>query len=108
MADDIASHLPLKVDQKQAVLECLSPKERLEKVCMLLMKEIEILSWRGRSTPVFASRWRGHSGSTCASSLRLFRKSSEIETTRQEIAELREKVESLGMPEEALEKAQKR
>ena len=44
MADMIASHLECKLEDKQLLLETLDPKERLEKLNSLLLKEIEILN----------------------------------------------------------------
>ncbi len=44
MADFIASHLDIKIDQKQAIIEELDFKERLIKLNELLIKEIEILT----------------------------------------------------------------
>ncbi len=44
MADMIASHLEIKLEDKQALLETLDPKERLEKLNSILTKEIEILN----------------------------------------------------------------
>ena len=109
LADDIALHLPLKVDQKQAVLECLSPKERLEKVCMLLMKEIEILELERKiHSRVRKQMERTQREYYLREQLKAIQKElGDRDDRAQEIAELREKVESLGMPEEALEKAQK-
>lgn len=109
LADDIASHLPLKVDQKQAVLECLSPKERLEKVCMLLMKEIEILELERKiHSRVRKQMERTQREYYLREQLKAIQKElGDRDDRAQEIAELREKVESLGMPEEALEKAQR-
>ncbi|HHY97785.1 MAG TPA: endopeptidase La [Firmicutes bacterium] len=43
LADDIASHLPLKMEDKQAILQAGSPRIRLEKLCTILSKEMEIL-----------------------------------------------------------------
>lgn len=43
IADLITSHLTLKIDQKQQVLEAIEPKERLMKVLEILTKEIQIL-----------------------------------------------------------------
>lgn len=43
LADDIAAHLPLKVEDKQSVLEALDPRERLEKLIAILSREMEIL-----------------------------------------------------------------
>lgn len=44
MADMIASHLEIKLEDKQVLLETLDPKERLEKLNSILTKEIEILN----------------------------------------------------------------
>ncbi|SHK11710.1 endopeptidase La [Paramaledivibacter caminithermalis] len=43
LADIIASHMLLKTDQKQEILEAIEPKERLEVLYRILLKEIEIL-----------------------------------------------------------------
>ena len=40
----IASHLEIKLEDKQILLETLDPKERLEKLNSILTKEIEILN----------------------------------------------------------------
>ncbi len=44
MADMIASHLEIRLEDKQVLLETLDPKERLEKLNGILIKEIEILN----------------------------------------------------------------
>lgn len=44
MADMIASHLEIKLEDKQMLLELLDPKERLEALNSILTKEIEILN----------------------------------------------------------------
>ena len=44
MADMIASHLEIKIEDKQAVLELLDQKERLRKLNDILIREIEILN----------------------------------------------------------------
>jgi len=43
LADDIAAHLPLRTEDKQKVLEAASPRLRLERLCAILLKEMEIL-----------------------------------------------------------------
>ncbi len=43
LADIIASHLNLKVEDKQMLLEAIAPEERLEKLCSILLKELEII-----------------------------------------------------------------
>ena len=44
MADMIASHLEIKIEDKQAIIETLDPKERLRKLNDILLKEIEIMT----------------------------------------------------------------
>ena len=44
MADMIASHLEIKLEDKQRLLETIDPKERLELLNTMLTKEIEILN----------------------------------------------------------------
>ncbi len=43
MADMIASHMEIRLEDKQTLLETLDPKARLEKLNEILLKEIEIL-----------------------------------------------------------------
>ncbi len=43
MADIIASHLTLKTEQKQDILEAVAPRDRLEKMAGILGGELEIL-----------------------------------------------------------------
>lgn len=43
LADLIASHLSLKIDDKQALLDAIDVQERLERLCEILGREMEIL-----------------------------------------------------------------
>lgn len=43
LADIVASHLNLKVEEKQEILEAVSPRLRLETLCSFLVKEIDVL-----------------------------------------------------------------
>ncbi|MDK2917988.1 MAG: ATP-dependent Lon protease [Candidatus Petromonas sp.] len=43
LADIIASHMLLKIEQKKEILEAFDPRDRLEVLYKLLLKEIEIL-----------------------------------------------------------------
>lgn len=44
LADAIAAHLTIKLEEKQSILELLEPTERLEKIYALMRSEIEILN----------------------------------------------------------------
>ncbi|WP_255547779.1 endopeptidase La [Crassaminicella indica] len=43
LADVMASHMILKIEQKQEILEAFDPKERLEVLYKILLREIEVL-----------------------------------------------------------------
>ena len=43
-ADTIASHIEIKLEDKQSLLETIDAKKRLEKLNSILLKEIEILN----------------------------------------------------------------
>ncbi|WP_396144119.1 endopeptidase La [Anaerospora sp.] len=43
LADLIASHLSLKIEDKQALLDAITVKDRLEKLCEIIGREMEIL-----------------------------------------------------------------
>lgn len=43
LADLIASHLSLKIEDKQALLDAIKVKDRLEKLCEIIGREMEIL-----------------------------------------------------------------
>lgn len=48
LSDLIASHLTLKIEDKQKVLEAIDVKERMEKLCTILGREMEILELEKR------------------------------------------------------------
>ena len=43
LADVVASHLTLRIDDKQRVLEAVAIEQRLEKLCAIVAKELEIV-----------------------------------------------------------------
>ncbi|MFP1463592.1 LON peptidase substrate-binding domain-containing protein [Escherichia coli] len=65
LADTIAAHMPLKLADKQSVLEMSDVNERLEYLMAMMESEIDLL---GRLRNAFAtalkSRWRNPSVST--------------------------------------------
>lgn len=48
LADNVAAHLAIKVEEKQGLLEIIHPVKRLEKTLTLMQREIEILQIEGR------------------------------------------------------------
>ena len=48
LADHLASHLAVKIEEKQPLLEIIHPVKRLEKVLYIMQREIEVLQIEGR------------------------------------------------------------
>ena len=68
MADIVASHLPLKLKDKQEVLETIDVKARLNKVIDLIHNEKKSLRLKRRSGSASSVQWKEHKRSiTCAS-----------------------------------------
>jgi len=58
LADTIAAHLPLKLEQKQQMLEVMDTAERLENLLTQLETEIDILQVENAFAGVLRSRWK--------------------------------------------------
>jgi ATP-dependent Lon protease len=89
LADFIAFHLNLKVEEKQVILEAIEPKERLEKASAFLRKELEILE--------LGSKIQSRVKEQMTKSQREYFLREQLKAIQQE----------LGMPEEVEEKALK-
>lgn len=57
MADIVASHLPLKLKDKQDILETADIKERLNKVIRSIHNEKEVLEIEKKSVSASNVRW---------------------------------------------------
>jgi ATP-dependent Lon protease len=109
LADTLAGQLPLKVTDRQAVLELDSDQERLEKLLMLMETEVEVLE--------IERRIRGRVKKQMEKTQREFYLNEQMraiqkelgqgEEGRSELDELEEKIKKRGMGKEALQKAQK-
>ena len=107
LADTIAAHLPVGVEEKQALLETISPIDRLEGVARLLEGEIEKLRVdkkihnRVKKQMEKAQKEYYLNEKIKAIQQELGRKDDRIN----EIEEFRQKIEAARMPAEAKEKA---
>lgn len=108
LSDTIASHLSLKVDEKQKVLEISAQKERIEHLLSLLDSEIDLLE--------VEKRIRGRVKKQMEKSQREYYLNEQIKAIQKELGELDEnnatevedlakKIAESGMPKEAREKA---
>lgn len=64
LADTIAAHMPLKLADKQSVLEMSDVNERLEYLMAMMESEIDLLQVEKRIRNRVKSRWRNPSAST--------------------------------------------
>lgn len=107
LTDSISHHLPIKHSEKQALLEQLDPRKRLDEVLHLLKREQQILELRSR----IHLKVEKELGDTqreyyLREQLRIIQHElHEREDRLGETDEYREKIIAAQMPEEALEKA---
>ncbi len=106
LADSIAAHLPLKLEQKQEVLELPSVAKRIEHLMGLIEAEIDILQ--------VEKRIRGRVKRQMEKSQREYYLNEQVKAIQKElgdgedqaeIEEISKKIKAAGMPKEALDKA---
>lgn len=109
LADIITSHLPLKLKDKQDILETIDIKERLNKVIDIIHNEKEVLNLEKKiGLRVKKSMERTQKEYYLREQLKAIQKElGDKEGKTAEIAELLEKIELAGMPEQVLETAKK-
>src|SRR5215471_9969960 len=106
LADTVAAHLPLKLEQKQKVLEMFAVKERLESLLAQLEAEIDILQ--------VEKRIRGRVKRQMEKSQREYYLNEQVKAIQKELGEgeegadleeLEKKINGARMPKEARKKA---
>lgn len=106
LADTIASHLAVKIGDKQAVLETPTVVERLEKVLGLMESEISVLQVEKRiRTRVKRQMEKTQREYYLNEQMKAIQKELGDEDGRDELAELEEKIEKTKFSKEAREKA---
>jgi ATP-dependent Lon protease len=108
LADAIAAHLSLKIEDKQKILEMRSNRERLEHILGVMETEIDLLQ--------VEKRIRGRVKRQMEKSQREYYLNEQMKAIQKELGELEEgpseaeelakKIEKAGMPKEAKEKAE--
>ena len=107
LADTIAAHLPLKLEQKQAVLEMFKVSERLEHLLTQLETELDILQ--------VEKRIRGRVKRQMEKSQREYYLNEQVKAIQKELGEgedgadleeLEKKIKAARMPKEAAQKAE--
>ena len=109
LADKLVEHLGIKLEDKQALLECANPAERLEKILGYMRSELEILEVEKR----IRSRVKKQMEKTqkeyyLNEQMRAIQKElGEKDEFKNEIQELEEKLRQKKMPAEAREKCER-
>ena len=107
LADTIASHLVLKIAEKQELLEIKTVKERLEKIFSLMEGEISVLQVekkvRNRVKQQMEKTQREYYLNEQMKAIQ--KELNEDEDGVDELSELDEKIEALSLPQEAYDKA---
>lgn len=109
MADLVASHLNLKMEDKQAILSAIDLNERLEKITELIMREIEILELERRiSLRVRKQMEKAQKEYYLREQMKAIQKELGDKDEKQaEIDEYKQKIEKAKLTKEAKEKALK-
>ena len=107
LADTVAAHLPLKLDQKQAVLEMFEVKKRLEHLLSLMEAELDILQ--------VERRIRGRVKRQMEKSQREYYLNEQVKAIQKELGDMEEgadldemekRIKAAHMPKEARAKAE--
>jgi ATP-dependent Lon protease len=107
LADTIAAHLAVKIDEKQKMLEIIEVRQRLEHLVGLLESEIDLLQVEKR----IRKRVKGQMEKSqreyyLNEQMKAIQKElGELEDSPNEIEDLVKKIDKAGMPKEAYEKA---
>lgn len=107
LADSILPHLPVKLEEKQRLLEVLQPTERLEELLTLLQGEIEILEIERRiKARVKKQMEKTQREYYLNEQMRAIQKEmGEKDDFRNEIQELEKRINEKKLSDEAREKA---
>lgn len=109
LADIVASHLPLRIEDKQGVLEAVPIRERLEKLCAIVARELEIVELERRiNVRVRKQMEKTQKEYYLREQMKAIqRELGEKDERAAEGEEYREKIASLKLPKEVEEKALK-
>ena len=109
LADFVAFHLNLKVDEKQVVLEALDPRDRVERAAIFLKKELEILELGSKiQNRVKEQMTKTQREYFLREQLKAIQQElGQFDEVQAEVDEYTEKIREAGMPEPVAEKALK-
>ena len=107
LADTIAAHMSLKLDEKQEILEIQNPRERIEHIMSKIEGEIDLMQIekriRGRVKQQMEKSQREYYLNEQMKAIQ--KELGEMEDAPNEIEDLQNKIEKSGMSKDAREKA---
>ena len=107
LADTIAAHISLKLDEKQSVLEMINIRERIEHLMGVMESEIDLFKVekriRGRVKKQMEKSQREYYLNEQMKAIQ--KELGDMEDTPNEVEELEQKIEKSGMSKEAKKKA---
>lgn len=109
LADIVASHLTLRIDDKQSILEAVNISRRLEKLCAIVAKELEIVELERKiNIRVRKQMEKTQKEYYLREQMKAIqRELGEKDERMAETEELREKIAKAKLPKEVEEKALK-
>jgi len=109
LADVIASHLNLRIPDKQSVLESMDVSKRLNYVCEILAKEMEVLELERKiNIRVRKQMEKTQKEYYLREQMKAIQKElGEKDERSAEVEELRDRIRKANLPQEALEKVNK-
>ncbi|MGC8826518.1 MAG: LON peptidase substrate-binding domain-containing protein, partial [Anaerolineae bacterium] len=109
LADLIASMMEFDVETRQAILEEINPAERLQRLSILLAKELDVLELENEiQSQVQQEMDRSQREYFLREQMRIIQNElGELDSQQQEIEELRAKLEEKQLPEEVRSRAEK-
>src|ERR1051326_876537 len=106
LADTICSHMVLSIEEKQELIEIFNPVERCKRLAEILDVEIEKLHVdRSVQNRVKRQMERAQKEYYLNEKIKAIQRELGKKDEKSEIEELRRKIETAGMPKDALEKA---
>jgi len=108
IADTIATHMSVKIEEKQAILEITDVSERLEHIMALMESEIDLLNVEKRiRTRVKGQMEKSQREYYLNEQMKAIQKElGDNEEAPNEVEELKQKIEKAGMPKEAKSKSE--
>ena len=107
LADTIAAHLSLKIEEKQGILEIHNVRTRMERLMAILESEIDLLQVekriRGRVKRQMEKSQREYYLNEQMKAIQ--KELGELEDVPNELEDLARKIDKAGMPKEAKAKA---